>query len=225
MQNTIEMQMKSTIETQKNKQQSPIPITPVILAGGYSRRMGYPKGLIDWHGTPLIAHIAKQLHMYFSYYPMVIANDKELYKNVLSSFCSGIFADIHPQQGPLSGLEAALTYATEDYIYVSACDTPFFSPMAVQLLIDALIQQAPSSPQAIIPTTEGQAEPLCAIYHKSILPIITTCITNGQRAITNVLSQVQTVYVPCDAYQDAFININTPEDLQYALHLSSDRAD
>jgi len=46
-------------------QKSPIfavhePIAAVILAAGEARRFGSPKQLLDWHGKPLIWHVAKR---------------------------------------------------------------------------------------------------------------------------------------------------------------------
>jgi 4-nitrophenyl phosphatase len=35
------------------------PVAALILAAGASERYGYPKTLLDWHGQPLIAHIAR----------------------------------------------------------------------------------------------------------------------------------------------------------------------
>ncbi len=34
------------------------PVAAIILAAGASKRFGQPKALLDWHGQPLIAHIA-----------------------------------------------------------------------------------------------------------------------------------------------------------------------
>ena len=35
------------------------PVAALILAAGASERYGQPKTLLDWHGQPLIAHIAR----------------------------------------------------------------------------------------------------------------------------------------------------------------------
>eukprot|EP01034_Spumella_vulgaris_P009301 gene9301-11812_t len=37
---------------------SPLPCSILLLAGGRGQRMGgLDKGLLDWHGQPLIAHL------------------------------------------------------------------------------------------------------------------------------------------------------------------------
>ncbi|MGL6280123.1 MAG: molybdenum cofactor guanylyltransferase, partial [Gaiella sp.] len=30
----------------------------IVLAGGRSTRMGVDKATVDWHGTPLVSHVA-----------------------------------------------------------------------------------------------------------------------------------------------------------------------
>jgi CTP:molybdopterin cytidylyltransferase MocA len=35
------------------------PVAALILAAGASERYGHPKTLLDWHGQPLITHIAR----------------------------------------------------------------------------------------------------------------------------------------------------------------------
>jgi CTP:molybdopterin cytidylyltransferase MocA len=36
-------------------------VTAIVLAAGFSTRMGRPKALLDWHGTPFLAHICRTL--------------------------------------------------------------------------------------------------------------------------------------------------------------------
>ncbi len=193
-----------------------LAITPVILAGGHSRRMGHPKGLIDWESKPLLSHIISILSHFFLTPPTVIINDESAYKDIALALHCSVYGDVHPHKGPLSGLESALLHSPREYIYVNSCDTPFVGQDFLSFLCQTLYIHLPKSPQAIIPTINGNKEPLCAIYHKSALDIITVSIKDDKRSVHHVLNKLRTMYVPCEQFERAFININTEKDLIYA---------
>jgi molybdopterin-guanine dinucleotide biosynthesis protein A len=57
-------------------------LQPVILAGGDDSRMGYNKALASFEGTTLIETIYTLLDFIFDKSPMVVTNDKAIFKDI-----------------------------------------------------------------------------------------------------------------------------------------------
>ncbi len=184
-------------------------VTPCIFAGGYSSRMGFPKALAPLHNRPLLSIIYEQLQSFFQKDPIIIANDA----TIISAFPHYEFhRDIHPHCGPLSGLEAALTHITTPYLYIMACDMPFFDKNVANALLSATEGEYYD---AILPISNGKLQPLSGIYHRRILDKVTKAIENESYALQKFLHTLDSVkIIDLSAYEKAFINVNTPKELE-----------
>jgi len=195
----------------------------VIQAGGESRRMGTDKALLPFLGQPLILRPLTRL--------AGLANEVLVTSNHPESFrflSLTPIPDRLPGLGALGGLVTALSAAIYPYVAVVACDMPFAS---LEILALELILLQETGADAVIPRSEAGTEPFHAVYRRqTCLPQVHAALQADKRRVDAWFSDVQIRYLeteemlPYDPDQLAFMNINTPEELQKAekiarLHL------
>lgn len=126
-------------------------------------------------------------------------------------------ADLRPGNGPLGGLETALSMTGADWNLVVACDMPEAeAPFLRKLLAQAL----GSGADALVPVSPTGPEPLCAVWHRRCLKEVSRALTEGRRAIHGVLAHLDVCFWrPHDSGWQA--NLNTPEQWErYKRRLS-----
>ena len=99
----------------------------LLLAGGASTRMGRDKGLLDWQGQPLIAH----MHALLSALPLsqvVVSGARPEYAGVI---------DKAPGRGPLGGIASAAQVLPDGILLVVPVDMPRLSLPLLRRLLDA----------------------------------------------------------------------------------------
>jgi molybdopterin-guanine dinucleotide biosynthesis protein A len=187
-------------------------IGAIILAGGQSRRMGQNKALLRLapDGPRLIELVLAVVR--------TLASEIVLSTNTPDEYAwLGLptVADAVPGAGPLAGLAAGLAALSSEWALLVGCDMPAIAPDLLRLLA-ALRQEA----QAVVPlNAENRPEPLCALYHRSCLPVIQARLASGDFAMMAWLPLVATRYVACadvravDPALRSFRNLNTPGDL------------
>lgn len=186
----------------------------VILAGGQSKRFGSNKALVDFQGLPLIQRISVIIAPLFSE-KLLIANTPDAY-NFLGWPMSG---DFYPGCGPLAGIHAALSTIHAPRCFITACDMPFLSPEVISFLCGLGGTQW----DVVIPWLDEGPEPLCAVYSKSALPIITENLQAGQRKTSTALKQLRLRKVSQGEILEiapdltVFYNINRSDDMRNAL--------
>lgn len=120
-----------------------------------------------------------------------------------------VIPDRQPNLGPLAGIETALAHTSADWNLIVACDMPRLTPLLLRRILD----EAEAHPEAscIVPESkEGFVEPLCAVYHKRLLAVISAALAGGTRKVTDALPVESLLRLRMD--EGAFQNINTPED-------------
>lgn len=123
-------------------------ISAVILSGGQGLRMnGKDKGLVEFRGLPLIAHVVSVVKPKVGHI-FVSANrsfdEYSLYGEVIAD-------DLEGFQGPLAGISKALKTCSTDYLLVLPCD----SPLVDSLLVDELINKMQLSDADICVAHDG----------------------------------------------------------------------
>jgi len=201
----------------------------VIQAGGGSRRMGTDKALLPFLGQPLILRPLSRLAG-LANEVLVTSNHPESFRYLSLTPIS----DRLPGLGALSGLYTALSAARYPYVAVVACDMPFAS---LEILALELILVQETGADAVIPRSEAGTEPFHAVYRReTCLPQVHAALEAGKRRVDAWFSDVHIRYLeleemlPYDPDQLAFMNINTPEELQEAekiarMHLALDPRD
>jgi molybdopterin-guanine dinucleotide biosynthesis protein A len=185
--------------------------TAVILAGGLNSRMGgRNKAFLSVGSQRILDRICNTLAGLFE--------KRLLVTNAPLSYVEWdveIITDLFPLRSSLTGIHAALVHTPESHVFVTACDTPFIRPGLVQ----ALLGEAGSKWDVVIPVTERGHQPLCAIYSKRCLKPMERQLEKADPRISNVFSVVRVKEVPEEVLRRAdpellsFVNVNTPEDL------------
>ncbi len=179
----------------------------VVLAGGKSRRMGFPKHLIESDGVPLWRRQADLLRRAGAR-PVALslaadqpAPDEEM----------AIVRDGFPDCGPLGGIAAALAWSEEPLVFVLAVDLAFMSLTVVREILDGC-----DGGRGCVPCLDGFAEPLAAIYPQSALNLATQRLKAGQRAARGFVDACVASNLVCMvsiAEKKSFQNMNRPENL------------
>ncbi len=190
------------------EQESPLPVTGIVLAGGASRRMGRDKALLELDGQPLLACVLERLALVCAE-RLVVANDIQRY----ARFGVPVIADRFPGVGVLGGLHAGLEAATHDLVLAVGCDMPFLNPR----LLRAFVGWAEGADVVVLRRDE-QIETLHAVYRRTCLPAMEAAIRAGERRIISFFGLVRVRYVTPEmaAFFDpdlrSFRNVNTPEE-------------
>jgi molybdopterin-guanine dinucleotide biosynthesis protein A len=187
-------------------------VSALLLAGGRSRRMpGINKAFAEINGRPMIEYILDTLKTCFeSVY--IVAKDRSLYAHLGVA----VIADRLPVQSPLAGMHAGFSAVESDYLFCCACDTPLMTPA----LIQTLLEEIQPAMDVIVPRLGTYYQPLCAIYSRRCLPVIDDLLGAGEVKVDRLYREVVVHEVPeqllrrVDPHQHAFINVNTPADLE-----------
>ncbi|MGQ9460806.1 MAG: molybdenum cofactor guanylyltransferase [Candidatus Bathyarchaeaceae archaeon] len=196
----------------------------IILAGGFSKRFGQDKALIELAGKPLILHVLDKVSKIVEETLVVVSseNQKETFKPLLGHRVS-LVVDRYKAKGPLVGALSGFESAQGEYTLLLPCDTPFASSQIMQFLLDLCPNKS-----AVIPRwPNGYIEPLQATYHtKSALTAAKTALEEGKLDLQSMIARLRGVrYVSTivlrqmDAELLTFFNINTFVDLKMAESL------
>lgn len=182
-------------------------LTGIILAGGESRRIGKDKSKIIYNNVPLIE------------YPI----------NLFNKFCNEIIisADTHKLQeynyikvpdevgkfGPLAGIYSCLKRSSNHLNIVTSCDMPLIKDELISYIIENS-----NGFDLIMPYYNFHYEPLCAIYTKSLIPVIEDLFSKNDYSplslipVCNFNKLEITENIPFFT-KNIFSNVNTISDL------------
>jgi molybdopterin-guanine dinucleotide biosynthesis protein A len=194
-------------------------LTVAIQAGGESKRMGQDKGLVPFHGQPLIMRVLNRV--------AVIADELVITSNQPENYrFLGLtpVTDRQPGRGALGGLYTALDAAHHPAVAVVACDMPFVNPLLLAFQLQLLNE---TGADVIIPRTASGLEPFHAVYRReTCLPHVRAALQFDQRRVDAWFPLVKVYELTPEAIQPydplglAFLNINTPQELQRAEELA-----
>ena len=198
----------------------------VVLAGGRSRRYGKPKTRARLAGLTLLERALAILQA-AGLETGVIANRADDLPAGLPPAAVPVRPDLTPGAGPLGGLHAGLTWARERGdagVFLLGCDLPLVPPALVARLaigFDAARPTVPASPGPL------GIEPLCACYPASLVPAVEESLAAGRFGMGEFVRAHDPVVVARDQFasvagaQYAFLNVNTPADLERAAELAA----
>ena len=187
-------------------------ITGLILAGGRAQRMGgIDKGLIPFHGKPLIESAISRLKPQVS--TILINANRSITK--YSHYGYPVLMDETPDfSGPLAGFSIGLKHCKTPYLLTSPCDSPLLpidlaKDMAIELEENNLELVFASSKEA-----DGKiwAQPVFCLMKSSLQDSLNAFLNNGDLKIDRWFKELRSGTVVFENPQ-AFANVNTPEEL------------
>lgn len=190
--------------------------TGIILSGGQSSRMKKNKAFLLLNEKTFIEETIEKLKTIVDEV-IVVTNEPDLYKDLSAH----VVTDIIPQMGPLSGIHAGLTYATNEYSFIVACDMPFISTE-----LGAHLLSVSKGFDVVVPQIGEFLQPLHAVYGKGCIKPIEELLANDRRRIVAFYPSVKVNYIGNQTIgqfvsdQDkTFYNVNTPAELETARQM------
>ncbi|MFH1867978.1 MAG: molybdenum cofactor guanylyltransferase [Candidatus Omnitrophota bacterium] len=183
-------------------------IAGVILAGGKSRRMGFPKQFLTLKSRRVVDNIIDVLKGFFEEI-LIVTDDKSCFAEI-KGVC--IAEDIVKDRGPLGGIYTGLKRSSNKRAFFVACDMPFLHNGLIERLLKISNDE---NLDCIIPRSEKGPEPLHGIYSKNMIPEIEKSLKSGELSIAGMLNKFNCKYVKAEKGElTSFLNINTQEDLE-----------
>jgi molybdenum cofactor guanylyltransferase len=190
----------------------------ILLSGGKSSRMGTNKALLKINEKTNIERIKDEMLKIFDEV-ILVTNQPEDYHflNVRT------VADEYPGKGPLAGIHSGLKASSFDANIAVACDMPFASAELAESMVRRLGHH-----EAVIPVIGGRQHPLFAVYRKSIIKEIESCIEEGSLRIRDLLEKLDVVFLDeqelqtysTDSLERIFFNMNRLEEYEQAKKMN-----
>ena len=182
-------------------------INGLVLAGGKSQRMGFDKGVVNWHGKEQRYHMAYMLKPFCR---EVFISCRADQKNEINSNYSSL-ADTFTDLGPYGAILSAFREKPDSAWLVIACDLPLMDENALQYLIDnrnpSSIATAYQSPANEFP------EPLITIWEPKSYPVLLSFLAQGYSCPRKVLINSDVTLLNA-SNPDVLTNVNTPGELE-----------
>lgn len=176
--------------------------------------MGTDKGLVEFQGKEMIAHVIQNVKE--SVNDILIISNNSAYRK----FGYPVFEDIHKNCGPMGGIQGGLSNSKTNWNLVIGCDLPFVTKEFFSFLVSSIVEG-----DAIVPIHDSFAEPLCALYHKSSLPKLEALLSKQELKMQNVLKHLDSKFidVPMEMFDSTIIfrNFNSPKDFFSKINLVS----
>jgi len=183
-----------------------VEFSGAVLAGGQSRRFGQDKALYPYRGKPLLAWVLEGL---------AEASERFVVANRPYPIDALVYPDLWPGGGTMSGLHTALAQACHPWVAVAACDQPFLSRAYWRYLREHI------QPGCLVVMAESKAgpEPLGALYHKSLEPLVLERLQGAHLKIQALLETLPSVRLPVAELTPRFgehllANLNTLSELE-----------
>jgi molybdopterin-guanine dinucleotide biosynthesis protein A len=183
-------------------------ISGLVLAGGQGSRMGgVDKGLQPFRGKPMVAHVIERLAPQVDELLINANRNPEDY----ARFGHQVIADeIAGFAGPLAGFERGLAHARGELVVTVPCDSPFLPTDLVARLHERLES---AKAELAVAKTGDQSHPVFCLMRREVLASLQQFLGSGQRKIDKWYSALRVEEVAFDDEADAFLNINTREEL------------
>lgn len=188
---------------------NPLDINAVILAGGQGSRLGgLDKGLIEFNKRPLIQHVIERIQQQVS--NIIISANRNI--SDYANFGFEVYEDDIPDfAGPLAGILKALEHCQNEWLLIVPSDSPFIPYDLAQRLGDNI-----ENNKVAIPHDGKHLHPTFALIHKSLSSSLKDFLQQGERKARVWMQQQEHTIIDFSDQADAFININTEDDLNNA---------
>ena len=184
-------------------------ITAVILAGGQGSRFGdVDKGLIELDNIPLVKHLIDRVQPQVA--NIIISANRNL--KTYEHFGFPVYEDgFTDYAGPLAGILKALQHCQNEWLLIVPADSPFIPGDIAQQLMKNIQDK-----KIAIPHDGEYLQPTFALIHKSMQTSLKQFLEKGERKTRLWMQQQPHIIVDFSGQANAFININTEDELKNA---------
>ncbi len=196
-------------------------ILGAILAGGQSKRMGKDKLFLELNNRKLIEYTIDKVKKYLKKVIIVTNQDNEFFsKNNLTT----VKDCIEGQLGPLVGILTAMKWAKDNlnkcsWIATFPCDTPFFP----ESIIKSFIEESKKKESLIFcANSHGRRHNIFGLWSLDLYDKLKDDLINKKiRKVQDWTekNKIKNLEFKFEDY-DPFFNINTKEDLEFAIKFS-----
>ncbi|MBU0500456.1 MAG: molybdenum cofactor guanylyltransferase [Gammaproteobacteria bacterium] len=181
-------------------------ITAIILAGGRGSRMGgADKGLIDFEGRPLVAHVIERIAPQVAGILISANRNLVIYERFGYPLVSDELSDF---QGPLAGIVAAGRRAETGLICVVPCDTPQLPEDLVSRLSGAMEKQ---DAEIALAHDGGRSQQLCLLFRWGLLADMAHYLDRGERRVISWIESHRWTTADFSDRPESFRNLNRPD--------------
>ena len=195
-------------------------ITGLILAGGRAQRMGgIDKGLIPFHGKPLIESAISKLKPQVN--TLVINANRNITK--YANYGYPVIMDETPDfSGPLAGFSVGLKACKTPFLLTSPCDSPLMPSNLAELLAAEMKRGDFQLVYASSKEADGKvwAQPVFCLLQANLEESLNQFLQEGDLKIDRWFKELRSSTVIFDNPQ-AFTNVNTPEELKLLEEVSA----
>ena len=188
-------------------------ITGLILAGGRAQRMGgIDKGLIPFHGKPLIESAIARLQNQVS--SIIINANRNITK--YAAYGYPVMMDETPDfSGPLAGFSAGLKVCQTPFLLTSPCDSPLLPIDLASRLAKEMVAGDYQLVYASSKESDGKvwAQPVFCLMRTNLQESLEGFLQKGDLKIDRWFKELHSSTVVFDDAR-AFANVNTPEELK-----------
>lgn len=184
-------------------------VSAIVLSGGRGQRFGFEdKGLVEWRGQPLVAHVLQRLHNQCQQLVVNCNRNGQRYQ----SFGYPVFEDENKDYpGPLEGIRSSAAAVLHPWCLIAANDTPKL-PLD---LVDTLLAAAMAHDwQVAYPRCGERRHFLPVLVETKILSSIERQLQTSDHSLHGWFGHFRTGEVDFSCQADAFANVNTPQILQ-----------
>lgn len=182
------------------------PCSVLLLAGGRGQRMGgRDKGLLEWRGEPLIAHLHRVVRPLTD--DLIISCNRNQARYAV--YADRLVTDAEEGfPGPLAGIRAGLAAMRHDTLLVLPCDAP---KVDAGLLL-ALRHAAAAHPGRPLMLRRGeQWEPLFCVVPKILADALEQAWQKGERSPRHIFFALGAQALDCAVDDPRLANLNTPD--------------
>ncbi|WP_144630969.1 molybdenum cofactor guanylyltransferase MobA [Bordetella genomosp. 13] len=188
----------------------------LILAGGRGSRLGQAdKGWVELAGAPLVRHVARRLAPQVD--ALLISANRNLERYAALGRVLADDVALPAWSGPLAGIAAGLAAWQGRWLVTASCDTPFLpTDLAARLVRAADDRGVPLA----VACAGGRRHSVCMAVRTDQAKGLHDFLAAGDRKVERWQQDAGAIDVDFDdAAPHAFLNINTPEDLEDAARL------
>ncbi len=195
-------------------------ITTVILAGGAARRMGgEDKGLTQLNGQAMISYVIERLVPQSSAITINCNRSQQAY----AEFGYPLIEDtISGGLGPLAGVLSALEQSDSDYVLSVPCDTPLLPDDLIERMLQAIKED---DADACTVNDGDRLHPVVLLVKRRVLSGLRDYLSGGGRKVHDWFYSIPHCSADFSDQPEAFVNINTPQQLATLQQRLAQRVD